>query len=425
MTVSFDLRKLSQRLEDSSWVVCQIGAREHYAIPRALEHSGQDILVYTDFWAGKETFLPIPEKLCQRFCQEVNDEHVVSWNMSFLFLELSFRFLGKKRWAATIERNKWFAMKVSQHLEKALARTSSPPVVFAYSYAAREIFTVARSFGCPTVLGQIDPGPVEMRLVERLYQEAGVPFDDQPPEEYWNSWRVECDLADIVMVNSKWSFSALEQEGVPAYKMVEVPLAYERQGEVPGVSLLPDVFSIERPLRILFLGQINLRKGILELAQAIELMEGLPVVWTIVGDGEEWLVEKLNKLPQTTVTGGVSRGGVGRYYTSSDVFILPTHSDGYALTQLEAASYGLPIIASRFCGEVVAHGENGLVLEDVTAVAIVKAVSQLLDVPGKLAALQKNMLEYENYTIQHLACDLGLIKNTIGSFRNCDSGPFR
>ena len=411
------MRNLSQKFEDSSWVVCQIGAREHYAIPRALELAGQDIRVYTDFWAGKKTFLPIPEKLCQRFNPDVKDEHVVSWNMSFLLLEFSFRFLERKRWATTIERNKWFANKVSQHLEKVLARTSTPPVVFAYSYAAREIFTVARSFGCPTVLGQIDPGPVEMKLVERLYREAGVPFDDQPPEEYLNSWRVECDLADIVMVNSKWSFSALVQEGVPAFKMVEVPLAYERQGGIPGVSLVPDMFTIVRPLRILFLGQINLRKGILELARAIELMEGRPVVWTIVGDGEKWLIEKLNKLPQTTVTGGVSRGEVERYYTDADVFILPTHSDGYALTQLEAASYGLPIIASRFCGEVVAHDVNGIVLEDVTAVAIVKAVSQLLDVPGKLAALQKGMVEYENYTIQDLAYDLGLIKNTIGSFR--------
>jgi glycosyltransferase involved in cell wall biosynthesis len=36
--------------------------------------------------------------------------------------------------------------------------------------------------------------------------------------------------------------------------------------------------------------------------------------------------------------------------------ILPTLSDGFALTQLEALAYGCPVIASQFCGEVVTPG---------------------------------------------------------------------
>ncbi len=59
------------------------------------------------------------------------------------------------------------------------------------------------------------------------------------------------------------------------------------------------------------------------------------------------------------------RGEVGRIYQSADCFILPTLSDGYALTQLEALAHGMPVIASKRCGEAVAHGRNGWILEDL------------------------------------------------------------
>ena len=34
------------------WICSQIGAREHYAIPRALHKTGRLDTLYTDFWAG-------------------------------------------------------------------------------------------------------------------------------------------------------------------------------------------------------------------------------------------------------------------------------------------------------------------------------------------------------------------------------------
>ena len=99
----------------------------------------------------------------------------------------------------------------------------------AYSYAALEIFKFARARGWRTVLGQIDPGLPEERIVARLYEEDA----DQrgswqpPPPQYWSKWREECALADRIVVNSVWSQAALINEGVPAEKIKIIPLAYE------------------------------------------------------------------------------------------------------------------------------------------------------------------------------------------------------
>jgi glycosyltransferase involved in cell wall biosynthesis len=42
--------------------------------------------------------------------------------------------------------------------------------------------------------------------------------------------------------------------------------------------------------------------------------------------------------------------------------VLPTHSDGFAITQLEAMAHGLPVIATLNCGEVVEEGRNGWII---------------------------------------------------------------
>jgi glycosyltransferase involved in cell wall biosynthesis len=71
------------------------------------------------------------------------------------------------------------------------------------------------------------------------------------------------------------------------------------------------------------------------------------------------------------------RSEVGSYYQAADLFILPTLSDGYALTQLEALSHGLPVMASECCGEAVTHGQNGWILEDLDPVTIAEAIKRV------------------------------------------------
>ena len=78
------------------------------------------------------------------------------------------------------------------------------------------------------------------------------------------------------------------------------------------------------------------------------------------------------------------RSEVDAYYRDADVFILPTISDGFALTQLEAQAQGVPVIASQRCGDVVRHGENGLRLDAVSPEAIADAVAWCVDHPSRL-----------------------------------------
>src|SRR5206468_10833037 len=61
---------------------------------------------------------------------------------------------------------------------------------------------------------------------------------------------------------------------------------------------------------------------------------------------------------------------VEQIYAAADAFLLPTHYDSFALVVTEAMACGLPVVVSREAGasELIQHGENGLLLGDVTNV---------------------------------------------------------
>jgi glycosyltransferase involved in cell wall biosynthesis len=260
--------------------------------------------------------------------------------------------------------------------------------VFSYSYAAGSILRAARSLGLRTVLGQIDPGPVEDELVAHLYERAGQSQRyERIPGEYWERWREETALANVVVANSDWTKKALVRVGVAESKIAVLPLAYDppRNEMVPSKPL-PPRFTDDRPLRLLFLGQVTFRKGIGPALEAIRRMPDAPIRLDVVGEMQIDIPSSIEGDARVVLHGAVQRRAVQRYYRDADLFLFPTFSDGFGLTQLEALAHGLPVLASRNCGEVIEHDVNGYVLDSVTPEAIERVLRELLDKPDRLRA---------------------------------------
>ena len=399
--------------ENSPWVVAQLGAREHYAIPRALRRAGRAARLLTDFWGTGRAIRWMPDRLRERIHPEIVREDVTAFSSELLLFEAASRLVRRRGWPLIEARNAWFDERAAARLHT-IAGGGTEGTLFAYSYAARRTLAAARQRNWKTVLGQIDPGPLEWRLVQARRDEAGLPPEPEPSAAYWDSWREECDLADAIAANSDWSREALLQEGISAAKIHVVPLAYEGATpadpeRTPGET----TYTSARPLEILFLGQIIVRKGILEILDAIDRLTGQPVVWTFAGGGEAGLLEQLRRRPQTRVLGPVRRQEASLHYRAADIFLLPTHSDGFAITQLEAAAYGLPIVASKQCGEVVRHGVNGILLDAVTGEAIADAVSSLLTTPHRLEAFRGGQRRQRSRTLADLAADLVAIEESL------------
>lgn len=82
-------------------------------------------------------------------------------------------------------------------------------------------------------------------------------------------------------------------------------------------------------------------------------------------------------LPNVSWAGTVRNTDIRHVYAGADVFILPTVSDGFALTQLESLGAGTPVIASKNCGNVIDHGKNGFILDHNTPEEIATLLSAL------------------------------------------------
>jgi glycosyltransferase involved in cell wall biosynthesis len=375
----------------NQWLCCQLGAREHYAVPRALHMTGLLSQLFTDLWIRPNRFHPALE-----------GARISAPNLSALTFKLRAGATRANGWKLICERNEWFQRRALDQL--AQVRANGGYTIFAYSYAAEHIFKFARARGWRTVLGQIDPGPAEEKIVAELHNDA----DWQPaPGEYWDRWRVECELADEIVVNSTWSQQALLNEGLPAQKIRVLPVAYETSAASKIFQRqYPDVFTAERPLRVLFLGQINLRKGAAQLFDAIRLLSGEHVEFWFVGPTQARVPVDLRKHRQIKWFGVVPRLQVHDYYRKADVFILPTLSDGFGLTQLEAQSWKLPVIASRRCGEVVDDGANGVILHEVSGQTIAHALLNFLRSPDLLRALSARSGVTDRFSLKTLAWSL-------------------
>src|SRR5205809_5846174 len=316
------------------WLCFQLGAREHYAVPRALFRRRVLEQLATDAWVPPGSPLAaLPFGLGERFHPDLSAAPVQAWNSRLLAFELAARLKRLTGWPLILARNYWFQRKVVTYLSSSqLSVVGSQPILFAYSYAARDIFRFAKAQGWKNVLGQIDPGPVEEEIVRdehEIHPEFVSDWRPAPPK-YWQNWRQECELADKILVNSDWARTGLTKAGVIGEKLTVIPLAYE-----PGVSSgrlieprlqrnYPDHFTAERPLRVLFLGQVNLRKGVARLLEAAQALRNEPIEFWMVGPRQCRPPEHVRRLKNARWLGRDAHANAAGYYPDADIVLLPT-----------------------------------------------------------------------------------------------------
>ena len=366
------------------WICCQVGAREHYAVPRALIQGGAEVSLYTDSYAGpfvRRAASVFPNRFLRsaaaRFDEGLRSAPVKSWNVRSLVWELGLR-RAANRFDGFVEVGRAFGRTAGREIAK---RSNPGTIVFSYDTAALEIFEACRPRGAVCVLDQMDPHRVEFDLV-REEEERWPGWSLEPlniPLAYLDRRESEWRLADKIVVNSNWSKTALISQGVPQGKIVVVPLAFEANAATPrrksDDGQLPNAAS---PLRVLFLGQVNLRKGIQYLAEAAKLLGDEPVKFDIVGPLSISETAVKSCPPNMQFHGRSSRDQAREFYKNADVFVLPTISDGFALTQIEAMACGLPVVTTPNCGDVVTDGVDGQIVAARDASALENAIRRYM-----------------------------------------------
>jgi glycosyltransferase involved in cell wall biosynthesis len=194
-------------------------------------------------------------------------------------------------------------------------------------------------------------------------------------------------MADVVLVNSEWSKRALVMQAVPAEKIIVVPLCIDLHHWTPGRPV-----EARGPLKVLWLGGIQLRKGIQYLVEAARLLQRESIEFLLAGPNS--IAESVVKTfpPNMKLLGRITRDQTDQVYQQAHVFVLPTVSDGFAITQLEAMEHGLPVVTTPNCGEVVTDGVDGLIVPARDSVALAKALARLNTDRALVQEMSRNAL---------------------------------
>ena len=394
------------------WIFSQLGSREHYAIPSLLQEEGKLLYLLTDFWARPKSIIhQLPGKswdpLRQRHTHLIPDDNVLDLGMTRVAFDLKHKLLRANSWETTERRNEWYQSSLIKRLKARDSTVPSRGIFFSFSYTAGALFPFFKQLGWKCILGQIDPGKIEEDLMKKEAQrfpEYGTQFEIASPQ-YWNKWQTELEMADVICANSNWSLKGLQKQGIDKSKLKLLPLAFPKVSKLEEEKVYPELFTKTRPMRVLFLGRANLRKGIHYLIEALDKIRHLPIVLDVAGPSEV-PESKYKDIPNITFHGAVPRADSEKFYKDSDVFILPTLSDGFAITQLEAQARKLPIVVSENCARVVVPGRNGILLNKVDASTLVAALVELHTNPKELAKMSRKSEVSESFSLETLKNNL-------------------
>ena len=159
-----------------------------------------------------------------------------------------------------------------------------------------------------------------------------------------------------------------------------------------------------RPLRVLFVGNLGQSKGIGYLLKAIEIL-GSQVELTMVGRrfGRNAIVDQACRRWRWHET--LPHSGVLDVMWEADVLVLPSLSDSFGLVVCEALACGLPVIVTPNTGasEIIRNGREGFVVPICEAQAIAERLEalhgnrEMLVVMSRQAQATAAANSWENY----------------------------
>jgi glycosyltransferase involved in cell wall biosynthesis len=173
---------------------------------------------------------------------------------------------------------------------------------------------------------------------------------------------------------------------LPEDRVVVVPHGVEpRHLEVYAGKVLPD-----RP-RVLFLGRLHFRKGIVPAALEFTRRRDLDVEFHVAGDGpDRAALERLAADdPRLRILGPLDRAALDELLRTTSIFVMPTFYEGFGLALLEAMASGHACVAYDIAVVREVLGDTGILTPLADTAALWDAVARLLRDRSEAAALAR------------------------------------
>ena len=254
---------------------------------------------------------------------------------------------------------------------------------------ALETFRSARKQGIRAVLNHAT-GPVRdwVEIMHPEYERIGLKLEDVCPydDAYFAREDEEYALADYHCVASSVARSQLLARGISEDRIWLVPYGADTGERVFMPGATP---SSDRGYRILFAGQVGIRKGLRALLDALAELKR-----------PEWRVDfvgaKLDESAKDFAAyrgatplafhGPVSQRALAKWMQESSVMVLPSLEEGFGLVVPQALDCGCPCIVSDRVGakDLIRHRENGSIFPVNDSAALARELAWWAENPRRV-----------------------------------------
>jgi glycosyltransferase involved in cell wall biosynthesis len=191
--------------------------------------------------------------------------------------------------------------------------------------------------------------------------------------------------SDAVTTVSRW-LAQETRDVAPAIRPIVAPMPIKPDLFHPGGNRAPDT--------LLFVGKLNVQKGIESLLRALARMTSRPTVEIVVGVGSapedvQGLARQLGVAEQLRWLPLLAQAELAERYRACTALVMPAVEEGLGLVAAEALLCETPVVAFASGGltDLIVHERTGLLVPPGDVDALAAALDALLARPDRSAAL--------------------------------------
>jgi glycosyltransferase involved in cell wall biosynthesis len=287
---------------------------------------------------------------------------------------------------------RWQPGLMQAQTEKTIARLAARVLslggaagCYAFTHVALEALEYCQAHGIPSV---VDSPNGHIRNLRRLLEQEsavllGRNYIGPPTLEMVERVEHEYAIADSIRVSSGWAKKSLVSHGIAAHKIWISDLGIDLWRFLPGPVRLRS-----GPLRICYVGSIDLRKGVVYLLRALQPL-GRQTSLRLVGATGSRSFARLIEHEGSGLDIQLKPGDPRSVYQNAELLVLPSLEDGFGYVVAEAMASGLPVVVTDQCGaaEWVTPGKDGWIVPPASAESLTAVFSEAIANRGHLEGM--------------------------------------
>lgn len=386
-------------------IVAHPGRQHSFRVAKALKDGGM-LYKYATTVYNKESSILMRilksflnkdnyDRAQRRKCNDLKDDDVVQFCEIDGLLLLALQRIDFTRYFS-VKYNEYISRKFQRKLAKYIIYNNADAVI-SYDTNSTILFQILKE-KAPHVKLIMDNAHPNRHYLYHSYHEHWDSVGDfyrtleacgyLTNEGRSEKFGLEAKLADYHIVASSYSTKALEYENIPLDNIYRVPYGVDKNKFLDSQRVYDG-----KTINVLFVGEVNQRKGIKQLLDAAKDINMPNVVFNIVGAGREYckdLYEPYKKY--VNFLGRVPFEELLNQFQTSHIFVFPTMGEGFGLVLLEAMAAGLPVITTANCGgsDIVTEGEDGFLISVGDVKALKEHIMWFLHNPKEAEEMSKH-----------------------------------